>query len=243
MKPLPSTLYRMNKLKYTRVVPAVFLRRPNRFIAQVVVEGREETVHVKNTGRCKELLVPGCKVYLACADKPERKTKYDLIAVEKVCKDGIRLINMDSQLPNDAAEAWLPQSGLFSPGAKLRREVVYGDSRFDFCIQDGERTAYLEVKGVTLEVDGVAYFPDAPTVRGVKHLRELTAAAQAGLDAYVLFVVQMKGVSKLKPNDSTHKEFGDALRQAAQAGVKVLAIDCIVSEDMLLPDRLIPVEL
>lgn len=238
-----SDLSRMNKLRYAKVVPGRFLSRPNRFIAHVEVEGREEVVHVKNTGRCRELLMPGCRVYLAQSDNPNRKTKYDLIAVEKVCPRGIRLVNMDSQIPNDVAAAWLPESGLFSPEAIIRREVVYGNSRFDFSIQDGGKTAYLEVKGVTLEFDGVAYFPDAPTERGVKHLRELTAAAAAGLDAYVLFIIQMKGISKLKPNDETHKEFGEALRQAARAGVKILAVDCMVSEDQLLPDKRIPVEL
>lgn len=231
----------------TRVVPARFLARPNRFIAVVEVEGGAVTVHVKNTGRCKELLVEGATVYLAASDNPARKTPYDLIAVEKRRADGQTvLINMDSQAPNAIAAEWLPVSGLFSRQATIRREVAYGASRFDFCIEnaDGEGgTAYLEVKGCTLERDGLALFPDAPTERGVKHLRELTALAKQGVSAYVLFIIQMKGISVFRPNDATHMAFGDALREAQAAGVHVLAVDCLVTPETVTADGSIPVDL
>ena len=214
------------------VYTARFISRPNRFIATVEMEGEILTVHVKNTGRCRELLIPGGTVYLAATDNPLRKTPYDLIAVDRCRPDGSTvLIHMDSQAPNDVAAEWLPNSGLFSEHARIRREVTHGDSRFDFCIEDpqGEMPpAYLEVKGCTLEKDGVAYFPDAPTERGVKHVRELTALAQGGYPAYLLFIVQMKGVTKLCPNDETHRAFGDALREARAAGVTILAVDCRV---------------
>ncbi len=231
-------------MRYGRVVAGQFIRRPNRFIAQVELDGAEVTVHVKNTGRCRELLVPGCTVYLAAAENPARKTAYDLVGVEKMRPGKPSLcINMDSQAPNEAVGEWLPKSGLFSPAAVLRREVTYGDSRFDFFVEDGERRAFLEVKGVTLEQDGVAMFPDAPTQRGVKHLRELATAVPAGYEAYVLFVVQMKEIAVLRPNDGTHPAFGEALRQAAAAGVKVLAVDCAVTPESMEMDVPVPVEL
>lgn len=225
-------------MKYNTVIPAHFLARPNRFIAKVELEGREETVHVKNTGRCKELLVPGNTVYLAPGENPRRKTKYDLIAVEK--RPGL-LINMDSQLPNDAAAQWLPKSGLFSEKAVIRREVTYGASRLDLYVEDGDRRAFLEVKGVTLEQDGLASFPDAPTERGIKHLKELSASLSEGYEAYVLFVIQMKGVHSFCPNEKTHAAFAEALRQAAKDGVKVLAMDCLVRPDSMEIDRPVPV--
>ncbi len=214
----------------TPVVKARFLSRPNRFIALVELDGETVTVHVKNTGRCKELLPPGATVYLAAAENPTRKTPYDLVAVEKVRSDGsVLFINMDSQAPNAIAAEWLPASGLFPADASFKREITYGNSRFDFCITDRQAaTSFLEVKGCTLERDGVAYFPDAPTERGVKHIRELTALAREGTPAYILFVVQMKGITALRPNDETHKAFGDALRDAAAAGVNILAVDCVV---------------
>lgn len=215
----------------TPVVKARFLSRPNRFIALVDIGGETVTVHVKNTGRCRELLPEGATVYLAAAENPARKTPYDLVAVEKIRADGSTLlINMDSQAPNDIAAEYLPVSGLFGDTATYRREVTCGTSRFDFAIDtpDGKAT-YLEVKGCTLERDGVAYFPDAPTERGVKHLRELTALAGSGHPAYVLFITQMKGVIELRPNDETHRAFGDALREAHAAGVRVLAVDCAVT--------------
>ena len=228
----------------TTVIPARFISRPNRFIALVDVNGRTETVHVKNTGRCRELLVPGATVYLAAAENPTRKTPYDLIAVDKVLPDGRTVtVNMDSQAPNAIAAEWLPVSGLFPETATIRREVTYGDSRFDFCIQTADTTAYLEVKGCTLEQDGVALFPDAPTERGVKHIRELTALAREGCPAYILFIIQMKGTHTFRPNDATHKAFGDALREANAAGVHILAVDCRVIPGTVTVDGYINVEL
>ena len=230
-------------MKYKRVIKGRFIARPNRFIARVEIEGAVETVHVKNTGRCRELLIPGCNVYLSVADNPERKTKFDLIAVEKVTDSGVLLINMDSQIPNDVAGEWLRGGELFSVGANVRREVKYGSSRFDFYIEDGDRRAFLEVKGVTLEEDGVAMFPDAPTERGVKHIGELVSAVREGYEAYVLFVIQMKGVSKFRPNDATHPEFGEALRMAKEAGVHILAVDCKIEPDSIVTDMSVKVDL
>ena len=221
---------------YTKVIPGVFLSRPNRFIAHVLVDGVEEIAHVKNTGRCKELLIPGCTVYLYCATEPNRKTKYDLIAVVK----GDRLINMDSQAPNKVVGEWLSK---ILPEAKIRPEVQYGASRFDFSVTQGKKQSFLEVKGVTLEQDGIAMFPDAPTERGVKHIRELIDCAKAGYGAGLLFVVKMKGISYLRPNDRTHPQFGQALREAAAAGVKIHAVDCIVTENTLDIDSSLPVSL
>lgn len=214
----------------TPIVKARFLSRPNRFIAFVDLNGETVTVHVKNTGRCKELLIPGATVYLAASANPNRKTPYDLVAVEKVKPDGtILFINMDSQAPNDIAAEYLPISGLFASNATYRREVTQGASRFDFAIDTSDTlTAFLEVKGCTLEREGLAYFPDAPTERGVKHIHELTALARSGHPAYILFVTQMKGVTALLPNDETHPAFGEALREAREAGVKVIAVDCVV---------------
>lgn len=220
-------------MKYSKITEGRFISRANRFIATVEINGVPTTVHVKNTGRCRELLVPGATVYLAVSDNPARKTKYDLIAVNK---NGL-LINMDSQIPNDIAAEWLPESGLFSPDAIIRREVICGKSRFDFMICEGEKTSYLEVKGVTLETDGVARFPDAPTERGAKHLRELTALAQQGIGAYVLFVIQMKQIRELRPNDAMDPAFGTALREAAQAGVVIRAVDCVVTPESITADR------
>lgn len=217
-------------MQYEKVKEAIFLSRPNRFIAKVLLEGREETVHVKNTGRCKELLLPGARVWLSESDKAERKTRYDLIAVEK---EGRLLINMDSQLPNAAAAEWLPRSGLFSPRAKIRREVTWSASRFDLYVEEGDRRAFMEVKGVTLEREGLALFPDAPTQRGVKHLRELTACLREGYEAYILFVIQMGEISAFSPNEATDPVFAAALRQAAEAGVKILAYDCAVTPHSL----------
>ena len=231
-------------IKYSKTKNAVFEERPNRFIARVIVDGKKETVHVKNTGRCRELLIKGCDVVLYESDSVGRKTKYDLVAVYKK-RDGKSplLINMDSQIPNDVAEEWLKKGGLFSNNAKIRREVKYGDSRFDFYIEDGERKAFLEVKGVTLEENGVAMFPDAPTERGIKHIKELAFAKSQGYEAYILFIVQMKEISEMRPNDKTHKAFGDALRQAEKKGVCVLALDCFVSESSVEADGFIPVKL
>ncbi|MGN1404240.1 MAG: DNA/RNA nuclease SfsA [Ruminococcus sp.] len=231
-------------MKYKQIISGIFLERPNRFIAHVEINGVSEIVHVKNTGRCKELLLPGSTVYLSVADNPSRKTKYDLIAVEKQ-RDGAPplLINMDSQIPNAAAEEWLRKGTLFSPDAVIRREVTYGNSRFDFFVTDGERKAFLEVKGVTLEEKGIAMFPDAPTERGVKHLHELIQCRQDGYEAYVLFVIQMKEMTVLRPNDATHPAFGVALREAERAGVKILAMDCAVTPDSIVLDEAVPVQL
>ena len=231
-------------MQYDRVITAIFLARPNRFIALVQIGGETERVHVKNTGRCRELLVPGCTVYLAAGNNPKRKTQYDLIAVEKERPGQNPLrINMDSQIPNAAAAEWLPKSGLFSPKAEIRREVTYGNSRFDFGIQDNDRQAFLEVKGVTLEQDGIVSFPDAPTQRGVKHLRELVQCQLSGYPAYLLFVVQMKGAACLRPNDAIDPDFGEALRIADAAGVTILARDCIVTPDSMTLDAPVPIDL
>lgn len=231
-------------MKYRNIDEGVFISRPNRFIAKVLISGREETVHIKNTGRCRELLVKGRKVYLERSDNPARRTMYDLVAVEKP-RSGLSplLINMDSQIPNKAAEEWLRKGGIFSENAVIRREVKCGSSRFDFCIEDCGRISYLEVKGVTLEQDGIAYFPDAPTERGVKHIGELIKCRSEGFGAYVLFVIQMKGVRKFRPNDITHKEFGEILRYAHSQGVELLAYDCIVTPDSIEIDENIPIEL
>lgn len=231
-------------MTYNKVVEAVFISRPNRFIAQVELCGNEETVHVKNTGRCKELLIPRCTVYLAKSQNPERKTKYDLIAAVKKRKDlPPLLINLDSQIPNDAAHEWLRTGGLFSDEAIIRREVKYGNSRFDFYIEDKGERIFLEVKGVTQEHSGTALFPDAPTERGVKHIEELIACTKQGYKAYILFVIQMKGVKRLCPNDETHRAFGDALRKARNEGVNILALDCIVTPDSMVIDKEVPVVL
>lgn len=210
-------------MNYGEMVPGTFLARPNRFIAHVVIDGRVEVCHVKNTGRCRELLPEGAQVWCKRADDPKRKTKFDLIAVQK----GRRLINMDSQAPNAAAKEWLAAGGL-GPVENLRSEVVHGDSRFDLAFTLNGRPCFLEVKGVTLERDGVCAFPDAPTERGAKHLRGLAQAAQEGYGAYVLFVIQMEDVQYLHPNDATDPAFGEALRAAARQGVQVLAVDCKV---------------
>ena len=214
---------------YQNIYKAVFLSRPNRFIAKVLVEGKEETVHVKNTGRCKELLVPGCTVYLEKSSNPARKTVYDLVTVEKTGADGsCRVINMDSQAPNHLFAEWA-QAGHFVPELTLLRpETTWGHSRFDFYWEAGERKGFTEVKGCTLEEDGWTYFPDAPTQRGVKHLEELLLAKQEGYEAAVCFVIQMADVRGFSPNDRTHPEFGEALRRAAAAGVGVLAYECNV---------------
>ena len=211
-------------MRYENMVQGEFVSRPNRFIAHVIIDGKEEICHVKNTGRCKELLVPGAVVWCQSWDNPNRKTKFDLIAVQK----GERCINMDSQAPNAATKEWLLAGGL-GEIRDLKGEYTHGDSRFDFSFIRDEKRCFLEVKGVTLERDGVCAFPDAPTQRGAKHLRGLTALAREGYGAYVLFVIQMADVKYLHPNDATDPDFGAALREAADAGVTVLAVDCAVT--------------
>ncbi len=226
-------------MKYENVVKGEFLSRPNRFIAKVLVGDQEETVHVKNTGRCRELLTDRAEVFLEKSSNPQRKTKYDLIAVRK----GEKLINMDSQIPNDVAEEWLKKGNLFSENAHIRREVTKGNSRFDFYIEDGGRKVFLEVKGVTLENNGIAMFPDAPTERGVKHINELVSLLNEGYEAYILFVIQMKEVCLFRPNDITHKAFGDALRKAEKAGVRIIAVNCNVTENTIEIDEKTEVDL
>ncbi len=227
-------------MKYKNIITAKFISRPNRFIAVVEIDGKKETVHVKNTGRCKELLIPGTTVFLEKTDNPTRKTQYDLITV---LKNGEKLINMDSQVVNEIAVDWLKKGNIFPKDSVIRREVKYGNSRFDVYMENGSRKAFLEVKGVTLEDNGEVSFPDAPTERGVKHIGELTESLEEGYEAYILFVIQMKGVDYFRPNNEMHREFGDALRKASESGVKVLAVDCIVTEDSIEIDSEVEVRL
>ena len=215
-------------MHYSNIVQGTFLARPNRFIAHVEISGKTEICHVKNTGRCKELLPVGAQVWCQEFDSATRKTKYDLITVKK----GDRLINMDSQAPNKAAGEWL-DAGSLGELTDLKAESTFGSSRFDFSFEKDGKKCFLEVKGVTLENDGVCAFPDAPTERGVKHLKELTALAKQGYGAYVLFVIQMADVKYLHPNDATDPAFGEALRKARKAGVQVLAMDCAVTESTM----------
>lgn len=261
-------------MTYRDIHAARFLARPNRFIAQVELEGRVETVHVKNTGRCKELLLPGCTVYLEGSSNPARKTKYDLVAVEKA-RPGLPplFINMDSQAPNKVFAEWMAaglgeELGLPRP-TLLRPETTWGNSRFDFYWEycrgevhsdedalrgsaakrrlcgapEVERRGFIEVKGCTLEERGLALFPDAPTERGVKHLRELAACHEAGFEAAVCVVIQMAGMTAFSPNDRTHPKFGAALREAAKAGVKVLAVECAAAPGSLTMTKPVPVKL
>lgn len=221
-------------MRYNHICPAVFLDRPNRFIAHVEVEGRRETVHVKNTGRCRELLIPDSRVYLEGSDNPNRKTRYDLVAVEKE-RFGLPplLVNMDSQAPNRvfqefaAAGKFLSEVGLIAP------EKTFGNSRFDFYLEAGERRIFAEVKGCTLEENGVCRFPDAPTERGTKHVRELIACREEGYEPWLCIVVQMEGMKEFRPNDQTDPEFGRAVREAAAAGVQIRAYECHVEPDSM----------
>lgn len=230
-------------MKYKKIVQGRFLARPNRFIAQVRVLENTEVCHVKNTGRCRELLLPESVVYLEASDNPARKTRYDLVAVKK----GEVLVNMDSNAPNKVVGEWLAQAGcpLFSKEEKpqIKPEYKYGSSRIDFYVKTGQQKILMEVKGVTLEEQGVARFPDAPSQRAVKHVQELMKAVAEGYECYVMFVVQMKGVRYFTPNEDTHPEFCHMLRQAHKAGVQVLAYDCVVSEEGLWLDAPVPVRL
>ena len=228
-------------MEYGNMVEARFLRRINRFTAFVELNGREEMVHVKNTGRCKELLLEGARVFLEEADKEGRKTKYSLIAVYK----GDVLVNMDSQAPNQMAAEALAEGKIEEIGEVdfLKREVNYENSRFDLFYQKGEKKGFIEVKGVTLEENGIAKFPDAPTERGAKHLRELIKAKEEGYEAAVLFVIQMKGVQEFRPNEERDKNFTAALKEAAKAGVKILAYDCRVQVGKVYIDQKVPVNL
>lgn len=218
-------------MQYKNIIHGKFDSRPNRFIAKVWVNGILETVHVKNTGRCKELLIPGSDVILEISDNPERKTKYDLIGVYK---EGLGLVNIDSQAPNKVVKEWLAEQGY----SLIKPEYTYGNSRIDFYMEKDEKKYLMEVKGCTLEIDGVGYFPDAPTERGVKHLRELAKAAGEGYECFVAFVIQMEGVDYVRANVQTHKEFGVALEEAKEAGVTVLYLGCKVEEDSLGIDRI-----
>ena len=219
-------------MKYQNIVEGKFLERPNRFISYCEIDNNIEKVHVKNTGKCKELLIPNCKVYLEESDNPNRKTKYSLIAVQK----DNRLINMDSQVPNKVVYEALVNNKISLPGLneniiKIKPETTYENSRFDIYIETENKRAFIEVKGVTLEEDDIVMFPDAKTERGVKHINELVKASKEGYLSYVVFVIQMSDVKYFTPNDKMHKELGDALRFAKDNGVNILAYDCFVSND------------
>lgn len=216
-------------ITYPNMVPGTFRARPNRFIAHVEIAGKEEICHVKNTGRCKELLIPGAKVWCQHHDDPDRKTKWSLIAVQK----GDRMINMDSQIPNKLAYDYVNQGGLGFIPDMVKAEKTYGDSRFDLYYETRERKGFVEVKGVTLEQDGIARFPDAPTERGRKHLLELQKAAEEGYEAWVLFVIQMSDIRHFEPNSLTDPAFAQALRQVSQNGVHVEAVVCDVAPEWL----------
>lgn len=222
-------------MEYKNIVKGTFIKRPNRFIAHVLIDGKVEICHVKNTGRCKELLIPDTTVFLEKSSNPLRKTAFDLISVYK----GDRLVNMDSQAPNKVACEWLKNR---FPHAFIKSEKVWEDSRFDFYIENGEDRIFVEVKGVTLENNGVALFPDAPTARGVKHLNGLARWATEGNKAMVLFIIQMNGIKYFTPNKETHPEFAEALAKAKEQGVKVVAVGCEVGENTLTYDKEIEIK-
>lgn len=213
-------------MRYREIIEGRFIDRPNRFIAHVLVNGVEETVHVKNTGRCRELLLPNAEVRLAVSDNPNRKTKCDLVAVYK---EKLGWVNIDSQAPNKVVQEWLETQDY----TLVKPEYVYGDSRIDFYMVKDQQEYLMEVKGCTLEIDGIGYFPDAPTERGVKHLKELTKARTLGYECIIAFVIQMEGVSEVRPYTSMQPEFGEALEEAKAAGVKVLFLQCEVGRDTL----------
>ena len=213
-------------MRYREIIEGRFIDRPNRFIAHVLVNGVEETVHVKNTGRCRELLLPNAEVRLAVSDNPNRKTKYDLVAVYK---EKLGWVNIDSQAPNKVVQEWLETQDY----TLVKPEYVYGDSRIDFYMVKDQQEYLMEVKGCTLEIDGIGYFPDAPTERGVKHLKDLTKARTLGYECIIAFVIQMEGVSEVRPYISMQPEFGEALEEAKAAGVKVLFLQCEVGRDTL----------
>ncbi len=226
-------------MQYQKIRKGHFLSRPNRFIADVELEGETVICHVKNTGRCRELLREGAVVYLEESNNPNRKTQYDLVAVEK----GARLINIDSQAPNKVFQEWADSGSFRQELEVLKSETTYGNSRFDFYWKSVNSEGFVEVKGVTLEEEGTVLFPDAPTQRGVKHIEELIAAKEAGYEAAICFVVQMEEVTCFRPNDKTHPEFGAALRRAEQAGVEIIAVGCHVEQDSLKIKSKVPVEL
>lgn len=222
---------------YDNIVSGKFISRPNRFIAIVEIDGAEHTCHVKNTGRCRELLVPGASVFLEEASNPNRKTKYDLISVYK----NRNLINIDSQAPNRVFNEWLNEKNLFNKIKLIKPETKYGNSRFDFYIEADGKKIFVETKGVTLEENGIAMFPDAPTERGRKHLNELSDSVKNGYDAYVAFIIQMSGVKLFKPNIKTDLNIADDLKKASESGVKIIALDCMVTENSLKINDYIPV--
>ena len=226
-------------MRYENIKEGRFLERPNRFIAKIEIDGSPQICHVKNTGRCRELLTPGAKVLVQECDSPQRKTKYDLISVWK----GERLINMDSDAPNQVFGEWLRACGLFPDAREIKAEKSHGDSRFDFYAAGPSFQAFIEVKGVTLEENGVVRFPDAPTERGLKHLHSLMRCVEEGFQAYAAFVIQMQGVRYFEANWQTHPAFGEALRKAAAGGVQVLAWDCRVTEDSLCLNEAVAVRL
>ncbi len=226
-------------MHYSNIEKGIFLSRPNRFLAHVVVDGKEVVCHVKNTGRCKELLIPNCEVYVQHHDNPNRKTEYSLISVQK----GNRLVNIDSQAPNIAVKEWLEHNQIIQQIRKIYPEKKYCNSRFDFYLEREERPAYVEVKGVTLGENGVVLFPDAPTERGIKHIYELCQCKKDGFDAYIIFVIQMQNVRYFTPNIKTHPAFGEALQHAKERGVNILAFDCKVTPDSMSISSRIPVHL
>lgn len=227
-------------MRYENIVTGQFKSRPNRFIAMVEIDGKIEKCHVKNTGRCRELLLPDAEVYLEKSGNPQRKTAYDLIGVKK----GELLINMDSQAPNKAVKEWLEEEAYFKHVTFIKPECKYGNSRIDFYLETEERRKiFIEVKGVTLEEEGIARFPDAPTERGIKHIQELQQAVAEGYEAYILFVIQMKEIRQFEPNDRTHQAFGDALREAQKHGVSILAYDCVVTRDSMRLDNPVKVQI
>ena len=226
-------------MRYDNIHKGKFLSRPNRFIANVEIDGKAEVCHVKNTGRCKELLVEGCTVWLEHSDSESRKTAFALVAVEK----GDRLINMDSQAPNKAVGEWLREKIPFGEGFSVYPEKKYGNSRFDFYLESQDRKIFMEVKGCTLEKDGVVLFPDAPTLRGVKHIEELSHCLDDGYESYIMILVQMSDVKYFTPNYDTHPEFGEALEKASRKGVKILCYDCNVTHDSMTVGKPVKVKL
>lgn len=226
-------------MKYNKTVKAKFIERPNRFVAKVLLEGEEIYCHVKNTGRCRELLVPGATVWLEDSENPNRKYRYSLVTVQK----GERLVNMDSQAPNKAVGEWLSGGGLFKDIHLLKPESKYGTSRFDFYCEYEEKKAYIEVKGVTLENDNIVSFPDAPTERGARHVKELAECIKDGFEAYIIFVVQMKNVLYFRPNEVNDPAFAAALKDAEKQGVKILAVDCSVDEKSMKIEDFVRVEI
>ncbi len=226
-------------MKYKNIKKGIFIARPNRFIAHVEIDGVTEVCHVKNTGRCKELLLPGAVVYVQKSDNPNRKTGFDLISVIK----GSRHINMDSQVPNKVVRDWLEKESLFKDVTLIKPESKYRNSRFDFYVETKKDKIFIEVKGVTLEENNVVLFPDAPTERGVRHINELIESLREGYKAYVIFVIQMKDVDYFKPNSVTHKEFAEVLKSAHNKGVKILALDCVVEEGFIEIDKQVEVRL